>query len=201
MDYLRFINANRPLDNEPGSAPAILLDLYDQVTTFGDTVKSRTGKVKELMGVRFTLWPEDIKHLESYYNDRPSFPFKRADVDAFCSAMLAGEAIPAFEAPGSLAYAKAIEKLETLITLLQADNLTRRAILSIGADTCYSSLQVLIRGGQIHLFLNARSVNLTAGAPLDALFWSRMVMKPLAEALHLSPGGMHFSVASLHLNV
>jgi hypothetical protein len=197
-----FINPNHYLEGGPTDFPSRIKDLYTLLMQTGEAVISRTGKMWEVIGVSFDLHIEDLDLLDTYFNNplggHPRLLWARGHQKQFITDLLTGQDMPIFEAKGSLAYAEAVAKLPGLIDLLRADPASRRAVIIIGADTCYSSLQVLTRGGKLWLLMSARSVNLTTGLHRDANFWDTQVLRPLAGALNLPIGGIHFSVGSLH---
>jgi thymidylate synthase len=207
---LYFANINRQLDNEVSHPPAILDTLYDQIRMFGDYVPSRTGTMKEIIGARFTLWYEDLDHLERFYASRwtreqPSIPsdFPKLDIPAFVQALNTGTPIEAFgNAAGDTTYLDAVNaQLPGVIAKLQADPASRQAVILLGSHTCHTSLQLFVRSGRLHILDNARSCHLTHGLGPDALYWTEMVLRPAAKALNVQPYAIHFSVGSLHYPV
>ncbi len=205
---MHFTNPNRFIDeiNPTVQAPSILLNLYDEVTKFGHVLPGRLGNTLEIYGVNFTLWNEDLINLQTYMNTQTWAPFKtpilngrRVSVKTYHDYVLAGKAWPAFEGKDDASYANALKLIPTIVDQLSMNEETRQCNFILGAETCFTSFQFMVRNDKIHLFMNARSLNLTQGLPYDALFWAEYLLAPVAKALKKEIAGIHFWVGSLHV--
>lgn len=189
-----FTNSNHHTADTSCYPPEFLRVGKAYISAYGEVVKGRTGKLKECFNVNLTLWGNDLEHLRNYIRMQRNDEFLE-----YSSLLISGQAIPAFNAPGHPGYGDSIRARHRLIDILKADPTSRRAVAVISDETCFTSYQILIRDNKLQLLLNARSVHLIQGLPLDVLFWAEQIFWPVAKALGISPGGMHINIGSLHL--
>lgn len=196
--------ANREYTFPDGELPERLLQVWDTVVNFGDVVDSRLGRTLEVLGASFTLYNEDIECLERFVRDhaadvtRP--PFNNSIINQEHIAVLAGRVGPisqAFGSTGSTKYSTVIGNRKVLMDKLSDGS--RQALLTVGDDTCWTSVQLFNRGGRLSAVLNARSVDAYNGLIPDALFWHRYLIKDISVRLGLPFIGMVLNIGSLHL--
>ena len=218
-----FSNPNREATSfREALLPQPFLDAQDCVLKYGHAVRSRTGRMKEIVSTAIDLYEEDLDQLDLFFG-RPATgngaytldavrpcEWTAARQDEYCERLLKGIAIAAFGAVDGgqpSAYAKALERLPTILERLEADLTTRQAILVLGEDSCVTSLQFLARAHtdiatdeptHLHLVANLRSSNLTVGLHRDANFIDTYFLKPVAKKLGLKRS-LHLHIASLHL--
>lgn len=105
--------------------------------------------------------------------------------------------------------ASAVDQLEHVITLLRADPMTRRAVISIydpvvdthpGKDIpCNNWLHFLNRGGQLDLAVTIRSNDLIWGwSGINAFEWS-VLLEVVAGMVGVPVGTLTFHISSLHI--
>lgn len=215
---MHIANPNRYVDlHDPQhEVPTLLWDLYEYLYTHGDRVFTRTGTVKEVIGVSFTLYSEELLALKKYFEkgEHLGYPFNVLDKKSSSSVfsrgfqkdyegrLLTGAAIPIFCAKaGEPYYARAIKAAAPIVTALQADPMSRQTAVLISEKTCFNSYSLQLRNNRLHLILNARSLNLSHGAHRDIRFWDEHLLTPTAIKLGAIPHAITLNVANLHISV
>jgi thymidylate synthase len=141
---------------------------------------------------------DSLSHLEYYAPRWRQFSDDKVAIRGSCY----GKRV--FSAPSGK-----LNQWQQLVSLLQIDPDTRRAVLILGEPmsarhtetvdvACASTLQFLVRNDEVHAVLNIRSNDIILGLPYDVFLFT-MLQELLACQLGLRVGKYYHFAGSLHL--
>lgn len=103
---------------------------------------------------------------------------------------------------------RGINQIDSVIALLNRKKSTRRAVIQLfdasdiekdyASIPCTSTLQFMVRGGQLHMFVNMRSNDAYFGLPHD-VFAFTMLQELIARSIDVEIGQYKHCAGSLHL--
>jgi hypothetical protein len=183
--------------------------LLQDVADNGESINSRFGPTKEMLGLSYTIDPGEMLR-------RNNINYTIGFIEAL--QLIAGVFDPHMYrklAPNSqhvlftinMAYGpRTTLQVPRIIEALREDHDTRQAILFIGKpedgptgdQPCTTTIQFLVRGFRVYSFVSMRSNDLIKGLPYDAMMFSALNMV-IAHCLELYPGPVKISTGSAHI--
>ena len=197
---MKFYYPNREMVyNETGLGERLNQTLFT-LFEMGAAVQSRLGGTYELPGVSFDLYTEDFDTITRYTESiHFSAWISASKINQEHEAVMKGEAGPISQqynmTPNS-SYADAVLNMDAILPFITEGS--RNAIIFLGVDTCWTSVQLFNRNNRLCAVFSARSVDAVNGLIPDLLFWHRLFLIPLAKKLGLAFQGCTLNIGSLH---